>query len=313
MDNNLLDLFIYMDESLIKNMNALALNGYIDIKTVTNIKDRTLSGNINISNREACGNGEKQGKDKTDGYKVRHHFLDNNYQNTKGIDGGVEGKEYDRIQEQFQRINTTFLLHNELVSSLYDNNNIKLIESENIVEEDLTEGEIIEVQGEITTLSIVPYLNTLINTLICYNTEFLDSLLKDSKLKGLNYTVIVKLLECMKNCITENGTEEMVLSNGKSYIILVVNNTYFLNSKACMYDFTSCPCRVIGKTMKICCSNEKLSLFRKSSQEEYYEKLLKSMDPYFDILEKNGILLPNKPDISIKGKATVMLPISICI
>ncbi|ATD55141.1 hypothetical protein [Clostridium chauvoei] len=313
MEENLLDLFIYIDEGLIKNMNALALNGYIDIRTVTNIKDRTLSGNVNFSNRDVYGNNEKDGIDKVEGYKTKRYSLDDNYQNTKGSDAGVEGKEYDRIQEQFQRINTTFLLHNQLVSSLYNNNSIRLIEKNNIIEEQLREGEILEVEGEITTLSIVPYLNTLINVLNCYGTENLNNLLKDSNLKELNYTTIVKLLECMKNCVTESGTEEMILSNGESYLILVVNSTYFLSSKACMYDFMNCPCRVIGKTMKVCCGNEKLSLFRKSSQEKYYETLLESMNPYFELLNKNGILLPEKPNIIIHGKATVMLPMSICV
>lgn len=51
----MLDLLVYLDELLIKNLNSVALNGYIDIRTYRRIRDRTVGGNARISDRSSNG------------------------------------------------------------------------------------------------------------------------------------------------------------------------------------------------------------------------------------------------------------------
>ena len=40
----MLDLLMYLDEGLVKNLSSMVLSGYIEIRTTKIIQDRTLSG-----------------------------------------------------------------------------------------------------------------------------------------------------------------------------------------------------------------------------------------------------------------------------
>ena len=60
----MLDLLVYLDELLIKNLNSVALNGYIDIRTFRRIRDRTIGGNARISDRNSNALDYKNQKDK---------------------------------------------------------------------------------------------------------------------------------------------------------------------------------------------------------------------------------------------------------
>ena len=60
--NNLLNIFIYIDENLIKNLSSVYLNGYIDIRTFKKIYDNTLSGKIQLdeNNKTFCSDGKSR-------------------------------------------------------------------------------------------------------------------------------------------------------------------------------------------------------------------------------------------------------------
>lgn len=81
-----------------------------------------------------------------------------------------------------------------------------------------------------------------------------------------------------------------------------------------MFDLVHCSCKIFGKVMMIKEDTDKcISLLRKSSQEEYYQQVIDSIDPYLEVLKENNIILPKKPECNVKGKMIMILPISICL
>ena len=48
----MLDLLMYLDEGLVKNLSSMVLSGYIEIRTTKIIQDRTLSGRAGTEYRE---------------------------------------------------------------------------------------------------------------------------------------------------------------------------------------------------------------------------------------------------------------------
>ena len=98
-----------------------------------------------------------------------------------------------------------------------------------------------------------------------------------------------------------------------SFFVLNVNDNYFMNNKAYVYDRVDCPCTVFGKVLKVAASGECISLLRKTAQQEYYEKVLDNFCPYCDAMTSSGIVVPEMPNLKCEGVSLVVLPISISI
>ena len=108
----MLDLLVYLDELLIKNLNSVALNGYIDIRTYRRIRDRTVGGNARISDRSSNGLDYKNQKDKISGYKSKHNICEEHFQDGSERSLGLEGRDFDRNEQEIKKITTVFTLHN---------------------------------------------------------------------------------------------------------------------------------------------------------------------------------------------------------
>ena len=311
----MLDLLVYLDELLIKNLSSLALNGFIDIRTYRRIRDTTIGGNARVSDRSSNGLDYKNQKDKISGYKSKHNTCEEHYQNGGERSLGFEGRDFDRREQEIKKIRTVFTLHNDLISNMYTNNNvINAIDFKSIEEHNIKVGDYVEISGCVQETSIPLYIDTLIESINCYGIDFLNTFLDKEKFKGLDFGIISRLLEGLRSKITRNGTGDLVLKTKDISLLLAINENNFINNGYNTFDFIQCSCKIFGKVMMIMKDNENcISLLRKSSQEDYYQKVLESIDPYLELLRKNNIILPKKPECNIKGKMIMILPISICI
>jgi hypothetical protein len=310
-----LDLLVYLDELLIKNLSSLALNGYIDIRTYRRIRDRTIGGNVRIGDRSSNGVDLKDQKDKISGYKSKHNTCEEHFQDGSERNLGFEGRDFDRNEQEIKKIRTVFTLHNDLLTNMYTNKRVRnLVDMEVIADGDVKVGDYVEISGCVQETSIPIYIDTLIESINCYGIDFLNSFLDKDNLKKLDFGIISRLLLSLKNSITKNGTADLVLKTGDTSIVLAINENNFVNNGYNSVDFVQCSCKIFGKVMMIKEDDNKcISLLRKSSQEEYYEKILSSIDPYLDLLRSKNIIIPKKPECDIKGKMIMILPISICI
>ncbi|GAA0759585.1 MULTISPECIES: hypothetical protein [Clostridium] len=310
----MLDLLVYLDEALIKNLNSVILNGYIDIRTYRRIKDRTIGGNIKIGDRESNGSDFGSKKDKIEGYKTKQERCDDHYENGSDRSLGFEGRDFDRNEQEIKKISTIFTLHGSLLNRMYDNKNVKKISYKDMESGNIKEGEYVEVDGFLKETSLPFYIDTLIYIINCYGADFLNTLLEKKNLKNLNFNIICKLLERLRMSITSRGSHDLLMQNEDISLLLTINENNFLSNHAHMFNLVHCSCKVFGKVMMIKEDENKcISLLRKTSQEEYYQQVIDSIDPYLEVLKENNIILPKKPECNIKGKVIMILPISICI
>lgn len=304
------DLFIYLDEGLVRNLSSLLLTGYIDIRTHRTTIDRTLTGRVHLENRQQLFEEHRHAKAEREGYKEKNHSDAENCQKSFENESGLEHRDYEKIEDEVKKIYTVFGLHNELITGFYNANMLTHINESHIINNKVSMGEYIEINGEITTVSIVSYVDIIIDILTCYGTDNLNTLLEDKKLGRLNFTGILNMMKHLKELLTANDTEDLIVKSEGTTVVLTVNTKYFLNKDAYIFDKVHCGCKIMGKIAKI---TDNISLLRKTSQYEYYEKLLESLDPFLNTLQEDGIIIPDRPSLKITGRVLVMAPISICI
>lgn len=309
---DLLDLFIYMDEGLVRSLSSSKLEGIIDIRTLKCIRDRTLAGKVNFDEHYQLNNEDRRIRDNTEGYKQSHKICATTEGGTRGQDGSLEDREFERVEEEIKRIYTTFSLHTEMVTSLTNNNYLKDIQSaSHITPTNLKSGDYIKVTGSLSTLSLVSYLDTLITLLNNCGLDRLNSIIDENPPGFLNYTGIVGMLSHLLELLTQKETVDMIMFCDDTPILLTTNSASFVNNTSHMYDKVNCPCNVLGKVVKFCEGDECLSLLRKSAQDDFYDAFMKTIEPYLQILVDKGLPLPNKPDVKISGTALMVVPISI--
>ncbi|GAB6170273.1 hypothetical protein JCM1393_27330 [Clostridium carnis] len=309
----MLDLFVYLDETLVRNLDSMVLNGYIDIRTLRNITDKTLTGSVRLSARGASNEERKLINDENDGYKGKHTGCNNQQQNSNENNSQLEDRNFNRREEEIRTIKANFSFHQELLNNLKSSNEIREINDNNLNVSSLQVGEYIEVKGTINTLSIVTYLDILISIISSYNIDFLNGLRKKDDKLNLDFLSISNILTSLKNSLIKNGTQDLIMDiDENKKILMVINENNFLNNNAYMFDLAYCKCKVFGKIIKIM-NNEKISLLRKCTIESYYEKMLKSLEPYFNLLNGENIPIPDKPNLYLEGEILLLLPISISI
>ncbi len=127
--NNLLNIFIYIDENLIKNLSSVYLNGYIDIRTFKKIYDNTLSGKIQLdeNNKTFCSDGKSRIYNK--GFKTSNRSNDFNETNYYGNDKSIENRLVGRTEEEIKRIYTSFEIHNTMLKRMTTSKVIKDLEN----------------------------------------------------------------------------------------------------------------------------------------------------------------------------------------
>lgn len=308
------NLFIYLDENLVRSLSSVFLNGYIDIRTYRSIRDKTLSGRVHVENRAQGTNSTKLVRDYTKGYKSKHKFIDCSDNISNGRDGSFEDRNFERVEEEIKRIYTSFSLHRQLMSNITSSKALKSIpKKKNLTAYNIIEGDYIELCGDITTSSIVCYLDALITLLNCCGTDKLNKLLEKNNPGFFDFKCIIELLSNLRKTLTENSTQDLIVNCGNTPVVLTTNTSCFLNNSSYIYDKVNCPCKIFGKVIKCCNKTEKIGLLRKSAQQEYYEDLMRFVEPYLNLIKTTGIPLPKKCNTCIGDNALLVLPISIYI
>lgn len=310
MDNSVLDLLMYLDEGLVKNLSSLVLSGYIEVRTTRIIQDRTLSGRANMESREHYFDEDRCGEDERTGYKGSNASSAEHREATNRNDMGVENRQFVRREEELKRIYSTFSIHNQLINELNTNNVIKVFNNSTIREGEITEGNYVKIYGRLTSESVNSYLDSLLTIFNSFGCDTLDSLLTTKEAQFFNFTKYNHMLTHLNEILNKNDTHDMILRCGDTPIVLNVNSNFFMNNNSYIYDIVNCPCTVFGKVISIVPNGQCVSLLRKTAQQDYYEHLLTNCHHHCDLLHSNGINIPEIPRLRCEGISLVILPIS---
>lgn len=309
--NDLLNLFIYIDEYLIKSLSSVYLNGYIDIRTSRRICDNTLAGRIHLdeNNKIYCSDGKSKIYNK--GFKTNNKSTDCNHTTFYGNDRTLENRLFGRTEEEIKRIYTTFEIHNNMIISMNSSNAIRDMKNISLVNSNISEGDFIKLNGCIAETSIPSYLDSIISLIECFPIDLLDSLLVNKNLGKLNFSIILNLLKSIKEKISLNSTEDIIMNCQGYTAVLNTNSKYFLNGDCYVFDKCNCNCNVLGKVIKVCKNDSScINLLRKLTQENYYMELLDSISPYLDLLKDLEIPIPKCPNPKITSPTVLVTPIS---
>lgn len=312
MDDFLL-FFIYIDEDLVRNLFGSVLSGYIEARTIKVIQDRSISIHSGDGGSEGSSGEERATQEERDGYKLKNCVDVDNSRLDKNWANWLEGKQYNRIEESLTRIYGVLTFHNELYSNLKKNTKINALSTIRNKIKTLKIGDYIDLEGVIKTNSVLRYVDKVINIIVSYTPEKLNTLLEENKNRFMDYNVILRLLTHLKETLSMNNTEDLIMETSDGdYIVMVVKNSCFLKGKCNIFDKVECNCHVFGKILNICSNEDRgLSLYRKTCCEDYYEELLEQIDGYLAILHENGILIPCRPKCRVNGDSLVVVPISI--
>ncbi|MBE6048360.1 MAG: hypothetical protein E7213_08190 [Clostridium sp.] len=311
MDETNLALLMYLDEGLVKNLSSLYLSGYIDIRTTRLIQDRTLTGKTGFDNRERNYGEDRTFQEERQGFKNSNCVKLNSADFSNSSNSNVEDREFLRREEDIQKIYTTFTLHSEIFSTLDSQNAVKYFCDGNINENEINEGEYVKITGTLTTENVNSFVDSLITAFNGYGCDNLNKFLKFKDEDILNFTTMNNILIHLNDVLSRNSTEDMILTCGNTPVIVNVNDNYFMNNYSYIFDRVECPCTVFGKVIKVASYGEYVNLLRKTTQQNFYEKILNNCKYYCDLLNSNGIIVPEMPRLKCEGVCLVVVPISI--
>ncbi|NLK93744.1 MAG: hypothetical protein GX275_00945 [Clostridiales bacterium] len=312
MNTNTLDLLMYLDEGLVRNLSSLVLSGYIDIRTTRLIRDKTLSGRAAIENREHNFDEDRCAEDEREGYKGTNLFRAEHSEETINNMANIENREFIRREEEIKKIYTTFTLHKELFNGLNTIKPVKIFDNVSIKDGDISSGDYVKISGELISESVNSYLDSLINIFSCFGCDCLNKIITTNDSSMMNFTSINNIVNHLNEILNRNSTQDLILNCGDTPIVLNVNNNFFMNNNSYVYDKIDCPCTVFGKVIKVAKNGQSISLLRKTAQHDYYENLLGKCTPYCDKLTNSGIVVPKMPRLKCEGISLIIIPISIC-
>ena len=309
--SNPFDILVYLDENLVKNLASLVLTGYIETITLTQAFDKTLQAGIKEGDKLENSNQGSVGKIEREGFKDKNKMDSCNNLEHHHIDKDIDARQCIREERKIQTTYTTFVLNGNLMDNLNENNNLVHKEVSDIENDNISAGDLIELEGTITNSSILCYIDCLINLIDIFGTDYLNTLLDGIDTK-MNFLMFQKMLTHLKSSLNCNNTLDLIMNVGNGKAILTVNKDNFMNSQCNVFDKVNCPCRVIGKVIKTCAEDaDSISLLRKTGQEKFYEKFLEKAKPLLDCLEANGFFIPECPDLRINECAIQLMPINI--
>lgn len=309
--SNGFDVLVYLDEILVKNLASLVLTGFIETVTLTQAFDNCLTAGIREGNKIENHTSGSFTKIEREGFKDKTDASSNNDCNDNHVDRQFEGKRCVREERKVQTTYTTFVLNSNLLSYFNENNELNHKEVDDVVNDRINTGDIIEIEGTVTNSSLISYVNTMINLLEVFECDYLDKLIKEKKC-CLNFTRYYKMLQYLQKILTCNNTMDLIMKVGNGFAILTVGVENFMNNQCHVFDKTNCPCKVIGKVIKTCINkDDSISLLRKTGQEKYYEKFFKDSQKLLEILKNNDITVPDCPALRFEYSAIQIMPLDI--
>jgi len=309
--NKPFDVLVYLDENLVRNLSSLVLTGFIETITKTQSFDRTLSAGFHEGDRIERSNQGSVSRIEREGFKDKNKLEAINNLEQHHLEKDIDSRQCIREEKQVRTTYTTFVLNGNLIDYLNENEHLQHKSESDIENNNIYPGDLIEIEGTITNKCITSYVDTLLNLITIFGTEYLDMLTKDCSEK-MNFSMFSKMLTYIKSILTYNNTEDLIMKSGSGTIILTVNKDNFMNSRCNMFDNTNCHCKVVGKVIKTCSEEcDSISLLRKTGQEEFYEKFFEKYKPLLECLKKNDVLIPECPDLRINECAIQIMPLNI--
>jgi len=309
--NNPFDVLVYLDENLVTNLSSLVLTGFIETITRTQAFDRTLSAGFHEGDRIESSNEKRITRNEREGFKDKNKSEANNNFDHHQIEKEIDAKQCIREEKQVKTTYTTFVLNRNLIDYFNEHNQLQHKNETDIENNNIYSGDLIEIEGTITNKCILSYIDTLINLITIFGTEYLDTLSKDCAGK-INFLIFLKMLTYIKSILTYNNTQDLIMKTGNGTAILNVNKDNFMNNRSSMFDKINCHCKVVGKVIKTCTEEcDSISLFRKTGQEQFYEDFFEKCKPLLECLRKNDILVPECPDLRINECAIQIMPLNI--
>lgn len=286
---------IYTNSNIISNLGAALIEGFIESKTLRNAVG--LAGNLRTS------------KD----YKIQKNSEDKVTTTTADNASYFDGKVDYRNEFNIKTIYSTFFLFNNIRDTLIKRNQLRLLTDRDVAESRVACGEYVEFNAELSTCSISSTASTIVDILSSYDIKVLDELVK-SRLGG--YTTcssILNQLKCLCNCLSRNGTTDVVMNYNSSKAILNVNTNYFCDKNGCAYDTAYSNCTVFCKVIKCINKDNYCCMLRKTGMSDYYNSFLNSIKPCLEVLNSNGIIVPVNFDTRVTGPAFQAIPVAMYI
>ena len=309
--NNPFDVLVYLDENLVRNLSSLVLTGFIETITKTQAFDRTISAGFHEGDMIESSNQGSITRIEREGFKDKNKLEANNNTLHHHMNKDIDARHCIREEEQVKTTYTTFVLNGNLINHLNENKQLQHKNETDIENNNISTGDLIEIEGIITNKGVLSYIDTLINLITIFGVEYLDNLTKDCTRK-INFSMFLKMLTYIKSILNNNSTQDLIMKSGNGIVILTINTDNFMNNRCNMFDNINCHCKVIGKVIKTCTQEcDSISLIRKTGQEEFYEKFLKKCEPLLECLKKNDILVPECPDLRINECAIQIMPLNI--
>lgn len=309
--NNPFDVLIYLDENLVRNLSSLVLTGFIETITKTQAFDRTLSTGLHEGDRLECLTENHTSKIEREGFKDKNKSEGTNNHLNHHADKDIDLRQCIREEHQVKTTYTTFVLNQKLLEHFNTNQQLQHRNLTDIEKNNISTGELIEIEGIITSKGVIPYIDALINLITIFGCEYLDSLNKDCKEK-INFAISLKMLTYIRSILTCNNTQDLIMETGKGTVILTVNKDNFMNNRCSLFDNINCHCKVVGKVVKTCSKEcDTISLLRKTGQEVFYEKFFEKCKPLLECLKKNDIIIPECPNLRINKNAIQIIPLDI--
>ncbi len=309
--NNPFDLLVYLDENLVTNLSSLVLSGFIETTTKTQSFDRTLSAGFHEGNRSENSNQGSITRIEREGFKDKNRLEANNNFENYHTDKDIDSKQCIREEKQVKTTYTTFVLNGNLINHLNENNQLQHKNENDIEDNNIYPGDLVEIEGTVTNKCLISYIDTLINLITIFEVDYLDTLAKKCTEK-INFSIFLKMLIYIKSILTCNNTQDLIMQSGNGIVILTVNKDNFMNGRCGIFDKINCHCKVVGKVIKTCSEEcDSISLLRKTGQEQFFENFFEKVKPLLECLKENDIIVPECPNLRINECAIQIMPLNI--
>lgn len=301
-----LDMPIYLNKNMLLDLYSTVINGYIKSKEDLILKSQDNYSKVSLDNKISNSCDDKKTIDKD-----TNNIIDLNRGNTIDIGASQENRLGNRVQSRVRRIYTTFNTLNSLKESMNIYSIIKPCDNYNSIKD----GDFIELNGIISSNNLVPQIETIMSLFECYDTKVLNKLLPTDvpKYQITSFDFLYNELKVLYNNLNRNNTNNLIVINENFKCVLTVNNTFFLDKSAYIYDFVNCSCRVLCKVSRKIKNFENINLLSKTCSDTYYIEFFNLLQDYLDILKKHGIIVPQIPNCIIEYPSICATPVAIYI
>ncbi|MBW9156862.1 DUF6414 family protein [Clostridium tagluense] len=299
---------IYLNKSLMLDSYSILGEGYIESRSIRCVADKSDNIKLQMSSKNQIVEGEKISNND----KEKNKANDTTSTNIGDVLGMVDDRNINRNEITIKKIYTSFNLFNNFRNDMFNKKICRVIDENNIIENDIVCGEFVELEATLIDYSLSNYVSNLIDVIECYDSKELDKLLKNATLPNsiINYSIILKQLKVLKVYLERNSTVNMIMKMGACTVVANVNLNFFQDKNSYIYDNANFKSKVLCKIVK---SGELINLLSKTGMEYYNNEFLISIAPYLNILKENNIIIPENCITEIVKEAIEVIPIAIYI